>query len=476
MKFLAKALGILFVTCSLVMTGCGGGSSSTPLSSTKAITAFSLSGLTPVVTGVIGETGHTITLNVPFGTDVTALVPTITHSGASISPASGTAKNFTSPVSYVVTAADATTQTYVVTVVVAPSPAKTMTAFSFAGLNPPVVGTVTEANHTVALTVPNGTNVTALVPTISHTGASISPASGAAHDFTNPVNYVVTAADATTQTYVVTVTIANPPTQYATPGTYSYVVPAGVTSISLKMWGAGGMASGAGNGGAGGYVAGTIATTPGETLTLKVAGAPLQNTYDQGGFNGGGNGGSYTGANIAGGGGGASQVLRGSTVLLVAGGGGGGGNGAGGTATGGAGGGTSGQAGGDGPQGLTFGGGGGTQVAGGAGGDGPVPGLAGSSGQGGNGGVVAGASPQGGGGGGGGYYGGGAGGGDTSWVHSGAGGGGGSSYTNPTVTNATNTAGSGTTPGNSADADRGTAGDGGILSGALPGDGKIVLQ
>ncbi|MFC4305190.1 S-layer homology domain-containing protein, partial [Cohnella boryungensis] len=73
---------------------------------------------------------------------------------------------------------------------------------------PTAAGTVNEANHTIAVTVPYGTDVTSLTPTIAHTGASISPTSGAAQDFTNPVTYTVTAADGSTQNYVVTVNIA----------------------------------------------------------------------------------------------------------------------------------------------------------------------------------------------------------------------------------------------------------------------------
>ena len=89
-----------------------------------------------------------------------------------------------------------------------PSPAKAVTAFSFQGLDPPVVGSINEAAHTIALTVPAGTDTSALVPTIAITGASVSPASGAVHDFTSPVVYTVTAANATTQLYIVTVTVA----------------------------------------------------------------------------------------------------------------------------------------------------------------------------------------------------------------------------------------------------------------------------
>jgi hypothetical protein len=60
--------------------------------------------------------GTAITATVPYRTNLTALTPTITHSGVSISPASGVAQNFTSPVFYTVTAVNNTTENYTVTV------------------------------------------------------------------------------------------------------------------------------------------------------------------------------------------------------------------------------------------------------------------------------------------------------------------------------------------------------------------------
>ncbi len=177
----------------------------------KAITAFNFKGLTPNVTGTVNEASKTIALTVPYGTYVTSLVPTITHTGASVSPNTGVAQNFTNPVTYTVTAADSSTQQYTVTVTVAADPAKAITAFNFKGLTPNVTGTVNEASKTIALTVPYGTDVTSLVPTITHTGASVSPNTGVAQNFTNPVEYTVTAADSATQKYTVTVTkAANP--------------------------------------------------------------------------------------------------------------------------------------------------------------------------------------------------------------------------------------------------------------------------
>ncbi len=195
-----KRMGFLFVALGLFWTACG----SSSLSNSKTITAFRFAD--PAAQGTVQDTLHTIAVTVPFGTDVTALVPTITHTGASISPATGVAEDFTNPVVYTVTAADSSTQDYTVTVTEAPSTAKAITAFGFPSYD--AAGTISETLHTIAVTVPFGTDVTALVPAITHTGASISPATGVAEDFSNPVVYTVTAADSSTQDYTVTVTEA----------------------------------------------------------------------------------------------------------------------------------------------------------------------------------------------------------------------------------------------------------------------------
>lgn len=173
---------------------------------------FSFSKLNPVVPGVINEDAKTVNLTVPYGTDVKSLVPSIVHNAASVSPASGVAQDFSKPVTYIITAANGTKQSYIVTVTVAPSSAKSITSFRFNGLDPDVVGAVNETSKTIELTVLYGTDVTALVPTIVHNGTSISPNSGVTQDFTNPVVYTVTAADKTTQKYTVTVKTAAPGT------------------------------------------------------------------------------------------------------------------------------------------------------------------------------------------------------------------------------------------------------------------------
>jgi len=169
--------------------------------STNAITAFNFAA--PGAYGIVTEATHTIAVTVPFATDVTTLVPAITHTGASINPASGVSHNFTTPQIYTVTAADATTKAYTVTVTKAPATAaKAITAFT---VPTSTVTQITEATHIISVRVPDTTDRTALVPTITHNGASISPNTGVPQNFTGAggVTYTVTAADSTTQAYVV---------------------------------------------------------------------------------------------------------------------------------------------------------------------------------------------------------------------------------------------------------------------------------
>ena len=167
-------------------------------SSDKNIVSFEILG----VPGTIVGTG--ITLTVPFGTDPSSLTPTIAITGSSVSPASGVAKDFTDPVLYTVTAADGSKKNYTVTVTVALSSDKNITSFEILGAH----GVITDTD--IAVTVPFGTDPSSLTPTIVITGVSVAPASGVVQDFSDPVPYIVTAADSTTKTYTVTVTVTPP--------------------------------------------------------------------------------------------------------------------------------------------------------------------------------------------------------------------------------------------------------------------------
>jgi hypothetical protein len=239
----------------------------------------------------------------------------------------------------------------------------------------------------------------------------------------------------------------------------NFVVPTGVTSITVKVWGAGG-GGGANSspGGGGGYATATLDVTPGETLTIMVG---TGGQYRSGGagrgptvYGGGGN----TGVNGYGGqGGGRSAIKRSSTELITA----GGGGGAGWDISGDWGGGGGGSVGQDANNGAN-GGKGGTQSAGGAGGGSAE---AGSAYQGG---TCTDGDGGGGGGGGGGYYGGGAG----TGGGNGGGGGGGSAFV---PAGGSTLSGSGATPGNNSDSDRGTAATGGPV-GTNGYSGRVVIS
>jgi hypothetical protein len=125
----------------------------------------------PVASGVFN--GNTISLQVPFGTDVTKLVANFTASSGAqvkvkgVNQVSGTTPNdFTAPVTYTVYAEDITSLT------------------AFFTLSPSAIAFIGNVGQI--------------------TGVSI-------NNFATPVSYIVTAEDGTTKTYIVTVTIDKNP-------------------------------------------------------------------------------------------------------------------------------------------------------------------------------------------------------------------------------------------------------------------------
>ena len=103
----------------------------------------------------------------------------------------------------------------------------------------------------------------------------------------------------------------------------TYVVPSGVTSFWVYMWGAGGGGGLNGGGGAGAMVQGVLAVTPGETLTIVVGQAGDGFVENGRTYGGGGNGGRGD-ALFNSRGGGRSAIRRGTTDIVTVGAGGGG--------------------------------------------------------------------------------------------------------------------------------------------------------
>jgi hypothetical protein len=107
------------------------------------------------------------------------------------------------------------------------SSAKAITEFSFKGLNPVVNATINESAKTITATLPAGTNLANLVPSITSSDKStISPASGATHDFSKEVSYTVTAEDGTTQVYTVTISLGKSTAKAITAFSFNALSPA----------------------------------------------------------------------------------------------------------------------------------------------------------------------------------------------------------------------------------------------------------
>ena len=189
------------------------------LATSKDLTSFSF--ISPAVNGVISGTNISVTM--PFGTSVSALVANFSHTGTTVKigttvqMSSTTTNNFTTAKIYSVFAQDGSKKDYTVTVSIALSPLKDMTAFGFA--TPNVSGTIQGTN--IKVKVPFGTNLTNLKAVFTHSGASVNIAgvnqvSGTTgNNFTTNRTYTVVAADGTSKNYTVAVTIAQKFTSFS---------------------------------------------------------------------------------------------------------------------------------------------------------------------------------------------------------------------------------------------------------------------
>lgn len=196
-------------------------------SSTKALTSFSVGD----VNAAIQQNTHTISMTFPFGTDLTALIPAFTISGAKVTvdgkdQISGqTPVDFTLPRTYTVIAEDGSAQDYIVTVTVAPgSPDKTLNSVSVGG----VKGTINNDTLIIDVTVPSSADLSALTLEVNTSAAAvqinaIAFAGGEKYDFTKPATLKLIAEDGTFTEYTIKVTKEEstapetPPTSNPTP-------------------------------------------------------------------------------------------------------------------------------------------------------------------------------------------------------------------------------------------------------------------
>ena len=154
--------------------------------------------------GVINTGNHTVTIDVANDTLAAVVAEILLSQGAQVSPLSGSSNDFSSgAVNFTVKAEDGTQQVWAVT-------AREKTdILTFVLAEQTGAATINPANHTIAIEVANGTDVTDLSPTITlPNGSSIAPLSEVSQNFTNPVTYTVTDEDGETQDWTVTVTEA----------------------------------------------------------------------------------------------------------------------------------------------------------------------------------------------------------------------------------------------------------------------------
>lgn len=146
LKFITTALFAAILTFSACGGSDGGGTTdpggNLPISSTsKTLTSFAI--VTPASVGTIDETLKTVSIAVPYGTDVTNLIANFSTTGVSttvngvVQVSSTTANSFASPVIYTVKAEDNSTVAYTVTVTLSalPTTPGQTSAFNFTGVD-----------------------------------------------------------------------------------------------------------------------------------------------------------------------------------------------------------------------------------------------------------------------------------------------------------------------------------------------------
>jgi hypothetical protein len=155
------------------------------------------------VAGEVDMETKTLTATLPYGVDVTALIPSFeVADGAKVIPPDEGPQDFTNPVEYRVQAADESVFVYTCLAELSTGSGMFMKSFSVDGNE----GVINDAENTVSARVNYGKFWNNVVPTITLAdGATVSPESGVVQDFTNPVEYTVTTKDGLSKTYIVTV-------------------------------------------------------------------------------------------------------------------------------------------------------------------------------------------------------------------------------------------------------------------------------
>ncbi len=210
MKSIRLLLNITFFLILICIISCSKNDTPDPLDSNKQIEAFTF--YESDNSGIISNNAFgailkdTIIINLPEGTNVKSLVPTIKYSGKSISPNTKQPQDFSASVQYTVTADDGSSKKYIVIVNLL-STSKDIILFTFKEsenslfISDDISGIV--ENDTVKVFFPSAVSLVQLIPTIEISGKTIFPKSNVALDFSKPVMYTVYAHDGSVKNYTV---------------------------------------------------------------------------------------------------------------------------------------------------------------------------------------------------------------------------------------------------------------------------------
>ena len=152
--------------------------------------------------GTVDMETKILTATLPYGVDVSALIPSfIVAEGAKVLSPLGV-QDFTNPIEYKIQAADESVFIYTCMAELSTGSGKFMKTFVVDGNE----GIVDDADNTVTGKVNYGKFWDNVTPTITVAdGATVSPKSGVAQDFTNPIEYTVTTDDGFVKKYLITV-------------------------------------------------------------------------------------------------------------------------------------------------------------------------------------------------------------------------------------------------------------------------------
>ena len=194
-----------------------------PAASSKEFIDFRIPITDGIAAGAVDQAAKTVKIHVPFGTDISYLVPKFTLSDLAsayidgIRQVSGeTPVSFTRVVVYRIVAEDNTESLYTVSVIIDANTEKRIYTFGFNSLVPPVSGIINESAKTINLYVPYSVNRGSLVATFTKSvnstawiGTTEQVSGVTANSFAGSKAYTVKAQDNSTVVY--TVSVANDP-------------------------------------------------------------------------------------------------------------------------------------------------------------------------------------------------------------------------------------------------------------------------